>query len=99
MVKEFLNSEKDITDLMYQLENDIAEKGIASLIYHEIPLFTCHTFGRKIKVVGDIKFKDAEMYVDLKGYTRDKYKILSEGPKVIFFYDPHEDGKEKRSLI
>jgi hypothetical protein len=69
---------------------------IAALMHYEIPMFICPTNGIKIEILGDIKFKDAEMYVDMKGYTRDKYKILSEGPKVIFFYDPYkEESAEK----
>jgi hypothetical protein len=50
-------------------------------------------------VLGDTKFKDAEMYIDLKGNTRDKYKILSEGPKVIFFYDPYKENVESQEKV
>jgi hypothetical protein len=69
---------------------------IATLMHYDIPLFTCPTNGVKIDILGDIKFRDAEMYVDIMGYTRDKYKILSKGPKVIFFYDPYKEQITKK---
>ena len=77
-------------------EKRLEELAIPTLMYHDVPLFTCPTRGVKINVLGDIKFKDAEMYLDLLGYTRDKYKILSEGPKVLFFYDPHKEYSSER---
>ncbi|MEM4641203.1 MAG: hypothetical protein QXW65_01655 [Candidatus Pacearchaeota archaeon] len=59
---------------------------IAALMYYDIPLWTGQPFGRRITIVGDdVKFKDAEMYIDLKGKIRDKNKVLSDGPKIIFF--------------
>jgi hypothetical protein len=78
------------------VEKELQPIAIPTMMHYNVPLFTCPSNGVQINILGDIKFKDAEMYVDMKGYTRDKYKILSEGPKVIFFYDPHEDGKEKK---
>lgn len=68
-------------------EEYIREKAgtIAALMHYNIPAWTKEPCGRRITILSNVKWKDAEMYINLFGEVRDSERILYPGPKIIFF--------------